>query len=229
MVDWRGKPRIFPDYRKSCFELALEILTNSTLRLDDFGSFLSLWLIENLQLREDFEIEIRTLTLSSLGPDPPAPAQEGPQTRHTIPGYGYTLVSRGSKLGLYMPYEIDGHPMLETAVMQHGDTAIRFVNMLPYYNCMIVAREQSEGYFALIGYTACEDSLDVSEDSWAKLSVYLDSEDLLMLQILNLSLLELSDSTGKDHVKGNAALARLLRRRVCRFKGSSYAVRDNEY
>jgi hypothetical protein len=229
MIDWQSKLRIFPDYNKSCFQLALDILQTSPFRYIDFRNTLPDWLVKNLQLHgENQEVETRISLLSLLGPDPLAPEQDDTQAAFMIRGHSSRLITRISQPGLYIQGSTTGFlgPALETVDAQEGDIGIRLVCFHRDFNWMMVGRERSDGNFALIGHTAFEDGPGYfsarQDDIWC----YIDREDLLMLTILNESLDQLSRGASKM-VKGREALSLLLSRRVCRFEGSSYVMRDD--
>ena len=224
MIDWCGNTQMHPDYGKSCFQLALEVLAHVDSNADLFNETLSEWLVKNLQLHREREVEIRVSTMSILGPDPPAPRQAQTLARRKIQGRGFTLTSQTSQPGLYLRGfmgEFIG-PILETVNAQEGDIVIRLIALDNGFNRMIVARQRSKGRLSLIGLTALFEPpiLGGPRDD---ILTYFDPEDLLMLRILDESLDQLLRVPGM-RVTGNKAIFQLLSRRVCRFEGSSYAV-----
>lgn len=232
ILDW---PKLIPDYSISCFDLALSILEKSAPRDHDYMVVLSGWLVNNLQLHEQIiDIETRIYHLSIPGSGPPNPTSKQTQTHHIMAGYGYKLLKRNSQPGLYIEYNSRKSntkrflgPAMETGGMRAGDIAIRIHNVTPrWYSCMVVARAQEDGHFALIGYTAFEESLEPIRWTRTRLEIHLDAEDMLMLQILFLR--ELWPDTDEEF-KEKKGLSKLLSRRVCRFEGSSFVVGVEEF
>ena len=86
---------------------------------------------------------------------------------------------------------------------------------------MVVGREDAGGRFELIGYTAFKKGFDDLPEK-VYFDVFLDREDRLMMAILCHSLYDLPAGHGGFN---DPKMLEMLSRRVCRYKGSSYAKR----
>ena len=250
LVDWQGAQQIYPDYDKTCFELALEILA-----LDHRAD---LWdttqVVHSLQLHgeqlchdrqklgtgepqrgshhfHDQLISQKIRLLSQKMSIAAAPTHGSILTRHISHTRGSRLVFRAAEPAPRLPALFGVHhtgrpafltvgsfgPVLRSAPLQKGDWVFDLFD----HRCMVVGRDDAEGRFDLIGYTAFEKDFDYLPDK-VYFDVFLDHEDRLMMAILWESL----DTLPSGHDSFNdPEMLEMLSRRVCRYKGSSYAKR----
>ena len=236
LVDWHGnKPH--PDYKMSVFALALNVLEERSNDRSDYDkSFRSPLLARNLRLNEfNAEIRERIDRLSSRTPAPAAPNNAVGCNRHLVHAHGLPLCFNPSEPDhdhhdFYItenrkPGNFDLHgPALKSAAIQKGDWVL--MPRTYQHNAMIVAREQSDGCFALVGYTTFEATSEkVFFANRVRINIIFDSEDLLIYAILDKTL----EGVPRAHRRhANPTVLNLLSRRVCRYQGSSYAVRATQ-
>ena len=106
LIDWNGKP-IHPDYQKSTFHLALELLSDEEANFDGYLSitFRAAWLVENFRLdKSNWHIRERVEHLSSHITTPAVPVNNERRVCHRISGYGYPLVSKRHRILGYLPH-----------------------------------------------------------------------------------------------------------------------------
>ena len=243
MVDWQSQNPIFPNYHKSTFDLALGIVETYVGSADftDLKDWVML-LVTTLRLDEmDSHVKTRLDTLSSndttLSSLDISPDKSAARTRLQVCIEAYPLMLRamGSdniKNGFY----VDGGsnrtgpnmigPLLDFGGVREGDCVIQFDDIDG--RCLVVVREQFDGSYALLGYTAFEVARVLhSQPKPMLLQVSFDTEDLIMYAILQAKLEHLAEE--REHDLAVCELRKLMSgRRFCRYEGSSYAVRATE-
>ena len=135
-------------------------------------------------------------------------------------------------------------PLLSSADMRDGDWVIQLrfhradVEPPREYSkqspdiCFLVARPHLREGFQLVGYTACEALPDHfphslhAEDEQHDISVWLDSEDILMLAVHHNSFRKFLDANDGGKVD-EWQLLQIWSHRVCRFPYSSWAVQES--
>lgn len=232
LVDWNNRPRVQPDYSKSCVQLALDVLASPAGEEDEIGSKqLVRRLVRHLQLHEQVaEIEMRVASLSHTIPCPPAPVSEARRAPFFFRVQGFVLSSgnTGSELGVFCRAKNNKtsyfNPVLSTTKMQEGDYVL--LSALAVFGTMIVARGKAKAeIFELTGYTKFAQSLLFDDVQPELFDLHFDCEDLLMREVLETAVFNLSRSGSDIQIYGSESLEKLLSRRVCRYEGSSYAVR----
>ena len=264
LIAWSGQKPIVPDYQKSTFQLALELLGKEWADDTYYDiRFRAAWLVENFRLdKSNWRIRERLDRLSPRVAGPGLPMNDD-RVCHKICGYGYPIVSKRPDVGqqshqFYIrapgrscrrsPFDgrtfhlptVSGEtlygPLLDSAEMEEGDWIIQLrmhgadVNLgvkdyeQAYNTYFIIARPDTKVRFELIGYTTSGIMPKLFHHYDEEFNFYLDSEDLLMVAVHHnhwRHLLKTSDGEIEKE-----SLFQLWSQRICRFPGSSFAMRE---